>query len=119
MDYQKKIEKIDRQIENLEATLNEKRQERSETVAEMLREEENRLRELKSQYKVSYNGRAPTGPPKGTPNHTQRKFTPDQVKAMRKEWKGGAKQSALAGKYGVSQPVMSNILRGITYADVK
>ena len=48
--------------------------------------------------------------------YAKRKFTLEEAKAIRDEYnEGGIKQSQLARKYNVSQPIMNMLLKKKTY----
>jgi len=48
----------------------------------------------------------------------QRKFTPEQIQDIRREYADGATQQGLATAYDCSQLVISKIVRRITYQEV-
>ena len=50
--------------------------------------------------------------------YSKRKFTTEEANSIREEWGGGTRgvtQSQLARKYNVSQPLMAQLLNGVTY----
>jgi hypothetical protein len=49
----------------------------------------------------------------------KRRFTSAEVRELRRRWRGGAKVMHLAAEKGVSKGLMSDLLRGRTYKDVK
>jgi len=52
--------------------------------------------------------------------YARRKFTTEEADAIRGEYaggEGGISQNKLAQKYGVSQPLMTQLLNGKTYKD--
>ena len=52
--------------------------------------------------------------------YSRRKFTTQEADAIRSEYaggEGGLSQNQLAKKYGVSQPLMTQLLNGKTYKD--
>lgn len=53
-------------------------------------------------------------------NHANAKLTPEQVRHIRKVYDaGGVRQVDLAAQFGVSQRVISQVIRGETYKDVQ
>lgn len=123
MTPEKQVERLDREIEALKNKLVQKYHERAEAINAIIQAAEDDLRVIKNQYGRSAleipKPKGTRGVPKGTPNHHGRRFTPEQVRAMRKQFKNGVKQSELARAYGVPQPTISHIVRGKTYQDVK
>lgn len=50
--------------------------------------------------------------------YSRRKFSPEEVKEIRDLYaKGELSQNGLAAKYGVSQPLINQIVTGKTYKD--
>ena len=47
-----------------------------------------------------------------------KRFTEDQISAIRTARHNGATASALAAEFGVKQPTISNICNGVTYASM-
>jgi sigma54-dependent transcription regulator len=50
---------------------------------------------------------------------TGRLLTDDQVREIRRLWAQGRSQSALGRQFGLSQPSIYKIVRGLSYQDVK
>jgi acyl-CoA reductase-like NAD-dependent aldehyde dehydrogenase len=117
---EKRVERLDKEIEALKIKLAEKCNERAAAINEIIAAAEQDLRELKAQFRpVHTSTSGKRGVAKGTPNHNARRFTAEQVKEMRKLYKAGTSQAELSRTYGVPQPTISLIVRRKTYADVK
>jgi hypothetical protein len=58
-------------------------------------------------------------PPKRGENNGRSRFTEDDIRAMRKRWRSGDSQTAIAKDFNCHKGVVSTIVRGCTWKHVK